>query len=111
MKIFWTDAVGMREHGHSVIYLGTSSEWHRNDSILVEQQTRRLRLKERTALANFYAIFSRLEMPSNIESSVTLSRNRYLAGLLDGVLDQRSAGESVRNGSAAREQTRNRRYR
>jgi hypothetical protein len=35
----------------------------------------------RTRIA--YAIFSRLEMPGNIERSVSLpARNRYLAGLL-----------------------------
>ncbi len=53
MKIFWTDAVGRREHGHSVIYLGGEQQngiemirfWSSN-------KPRRLRRKERAAKSN-----------------------------------------------------------
>jgi hypothetical protein len=84
MKIFWTDAVGRREHGHSVIYLGTEQKngvemirfWSSNKPLGYGEKS-----VPRTRIA--YAIFSRLEVPGNIERSVTLpARNRYLAGLL-----------------------------
>jgi hypothetical protein len=83
MKIFWTDAVGSREHGHSVIYLGRDQSdgvekinfWSSNKP---GGYGRKTVLRSRIA----YAIFSRLEAPSNIERAVTLSpRNSYLAGL------------------------------
>src|ERR1700693_2090965 len=84
MKIFWTDAVGTREHGHSVIYLGrapvngvdTVRFWSSNKPAgYGEKAVPRSRIS--------HAIFSRLETPSNIEGSVTLSRkNGYLSGLV-----------------------------
>ena len=84
MKIFWTDAVGRREHGHSVIYLGREQQngiemirfWSSNKpGGYGEKSVPRIRIA--------YAIFSRLEMPRNIERFVSLpARNRYLAGLL-----------------------------
>jgi hypothetical protein len=84
MKIFWTNAVGMREHGHSVIYLGAEQQngvemirfWSSNKPLGYGEKS-----VPRTRIA--YAIFSRLEIPGNIERSVSLpARNRYLAGLL-----------------------------
>ena len=84
MKIFWTDAVGRREHGHSVIYLGTEQKngvemirfWSSNKPLGYGEKS-----VPRTRIA--YAIFSRLEVPGNIERFVKLpARNRYLAGLL-----------------------------
>jgi len=84
MKIFWTDAVGTREHGHSVIYLGRASVngvetirfWSSNKpGGYGEKAVPRSRV--------FHAIFSRLEAPSNIEGAVSLQRrNEYLAGLI-----------------------------
>jgi hypothetical protein len=84
MKIFWTDAVGTREHGHSVIYLGrntvngveTVQFWSSNKpGGYGTKEVPRSRIS--------HAIFSRLETPSNIESSVSLPRrNDYLAGLI-----------------------------
>jgi hypothetical protein len=84
MKIFWTGAVGRREHGHSVIYLGAEQKngvemirfWSSNKPLgYGEKSVPRIRIA--------YAIFSRLEMPGNIERFVSLpARNRYLAGLL-----------------------------
>ncbi len=84
MKIFWTGAVGMREHGHSVIYLGREQQngiemirfWSSNKPLGYGEKS-----VPRTRIA--YAIFSRLEMPGNIVRFVSLPpRNRYLAGLL-----------------------------
>jgi hypothetical protein len=84
MKIFWTDAVGTREHGHSVIYLGrntvngveTVQFWSSNKpGGYGDKPVPRSRI--------LYAIFSRLEAPANIEGAVTLPRkNGYLAGLI-----------------------------
>jgi hypothetical protein len=83
MKIFWTDAVGGREHGHSVIYLGKDQSdgvekihfWSSNKPGGYGQKT-----VPRSRIA--YAIFSRLEAPSNIEGAVTLPlQNSYLASL------------------------------
>jgi hypothetical protein len=84
MKIFWTDAVGSREHGHSVIYLGTEQQngvemirfWSSNKPLGYGEK-----IVPRSRIA--YAIFSRLDTPGNIERFVSLpTRNHYLAGLL-----------------------------
>lgn len=84
MKIFWTDAVGTREHGHSVIYLGqgpvngveTVRFWSSNKpGGYGYKDVPRSRIS--------HAIFSRLETPSNITGSIRLERkNGYLAGLV-----------------------------
>ena len=84
MKIFWTNAVGAREHGHSVVYLGKDSVngvemirfWSSNKpNGYGRKEVPRSRIS--------HAIFSRLEAPSNIEASVILPhKNVYLAGLI-----------------------------
>lgn len=93
MKIFWTDAVGAREHGHSVIYLGRPSVngiemvrfWSSN-----KPGGYGVKDVPRTRIS--HAIFSRLEAPSNIEQSVMLPRkNVYLAGL---IMKESSIGEA-----------------
>ena len=84
MKIFWTNAVGRREHGHSVIYLGREQQngvemirfWSSNKPLGYGQKS-----VPRSRIA--FAIFSRLETPQNIERSASLpSRNGYLSSLL-----------------------------
>jgi hypothetical protein len=84
MKIFWSGAVGAREHGHSVIYLGRLQRnglemirfWSSNQPNGYGEK-----IVPRSRIAN--AIFSRLEVPSNSVRAVTLpERNRYLASLL-----------------------------
>jgi hypothetical protein len=84
MKIFWTDTVGMREHGHSVIYLDRKTVkgvemiqfWSSN-------KPGGYGVKEVPRSRILHAIFSRLENPSNIEDSVTLKqKNGYLASLI-----------------------------
>ncbi len=94
MKIFWTDAVGAREHGHSVIYLSKGPVngvemirfWSSNKpGGYGEKEVARSRISN--------VIFSRLEAPSNIESSVTLPhKNAYLASL---VARESSIGEAL----------------
>jgi hypothetical protein len=84
MKIFWTGAVGAREHGHSVIYLGRDTLngvemihfWSSNKpSGYGPKEVPRSRISN--------AIFSRLEVPSNIQKSLTLPhKNPYLASLI-----------------------------
>ena len=84
MKIFWTSAVGRREHGHSVIYLGRDQQngvemirfWSSNKPLGYGEKS-----VPRSRIA--FAIFSRLETPGNIARSASIpSRNGYLAGLL-----------------------------
>ncbi len=84
MKIFWTDAVGTREHGHSVIYLGkgpvngveTVRFWSSN-----KPGGYGYKAVPRSRIS--HAIFSRLETPSNITGSMGLERkNGYLASLV-----------------------------
>lgn len=90
MKIFWTDEIGKKEHGHSVIYLGSkkvgSSEyiqfWSSNMPTLAGDRSgygEKLVLKSKMARV----IFSRLERPANITQLRTVSgTDSFLAGLL-----------------------------
>jgi hypothetical protein len=93
MKIFWTDAVGTREHGHSVIYLGKEQVngvemvrfWSSNKpGGYGTKEVPRSRIS--------HAIFSRLETPSNITGSMGLNRkNGYLASLVTNESSMREA--------------------
>jgi hypothetical protein len=85
MKIFWNTNVGRREHGHSAIYLGTTTEngvewvtfWSSNQpNGFGEKRV----LKTKIA----YVIFSRLKYPERLQRNfATLPRkNSYLASLL-----------------------------
>ena len=85
LKIFWTDAIGAREHGHLVIYLGTEKKdgvptitfWSSNKSTngygkksIPQARIRRM-------------IFSRLTTPQNILNASLLPKtDLYLASLL-----------------------------
>jgi hypothetical protein len=84
MKIFWSKEVGQREHGHSVIFLGTSNRadgqyvrfWSSNmPGGYGEKEVPRAKIA--------YAIFSRLQTPANLSrihnAPVT---DAYLASLL-----------------------------
>ena len=84
MKIFWTDAVGKSEHGHSVVFLGLETKdsveyvrfWSSNKPGGYGEKS-----VPRTKVAR--AIFSRLENPANISRlSLLPARDPYLAGLL-----------------------------
>jgi hypothetical protein len=102
MKIFWTDAVGRREHGHSVIYMGRFQQdgiemvrfWSSNKPLGYGAKA-----VPRARIA--YAIFSRLEAPGNIQRAADLApRNSYLAGLLS---TDSSITEAVRQSAAEKE--------
>ena len=84
LKIFWTDAVGQNEHGHSVVFLGLETKdgveyvrfWSSNKPGGYGEKS-----VPRTKVAK--AIFSRLENPANISRlSLIPPRDPYLAGLL-----------------------------
>lgn len=84
MKIFWTDAVGKKESGHSVIFLGETKVdgvdsirfWSSNQPGGFGEKT-----IPRAKIAR--AIFSRLEHPEKISRWSTLpARDAYLASLL-----------------------------
>jgi hypothetical protein len=84
MKIFWTDAVGKKERGHSVVYLGTETIdgvdqvrfWSSN-----QPGGFGIKSVPREKIAR--AIFSRLEHPEKISSSLSLpNRDAYLASLI-----------------------------
>src|SRR5690606_13330642 len=84
LKIFWTDAVGKKEHGHSVIYLGhetiegveTIRYWSSNQPDgFGEKSVPRAKIAQ--------ALFSRLELPEELADWKKLpARDSYLAGLL-----------------------------
>jgi len=84
MKIFWTDAVGKKETGHSVVFLGLETVdgvesvryWSANRGMGFGAKT-----VPRTKIAR--AIFSRLEHPEKISEWTKLSpRDAYLGSLL-----------------------------
>ena len=84
LKIFWTDAVGKNESGHSVIFLGTETVggvdivrfWSANQPDGFGEKS-----VPRAKIAR--AIFSRLENPQNISKGKMLpERDAYLASLL-----------------------------
>jgi hypothetical protein len=83
LKIFWNTAVGRREHGHSVIYLGrTNVNGVERVRFWSSNQPGGYGAKEVPRPRIAYAIFSRLEVPANIEHSMSLPpRNSYLASL------------------------------
>jgi len=83
MKIFWTDAVGRKESGHSVIYLGSLRKdgidcvriWSSNEP---EGTGEKIIPREKIK----HAIFSRLESPSKIAGWRALpASDAYLASL------------------------------
>jgi hypothetical protein len=84
LKIFWTSNVGRSEHGHSVVYLGQENQggvamvrfWSSNKPVGFSDK-----VVPRSRIA--YAIFSRLEYPTNVQHALSLpTRNSYLAGLV-----------------------------
>ena len=85
MKIFWSQAVGRREHGHSVIFLGTEKVngvdsvrfWSSNLGVGYSEKTvPRVKIQA--------AIFSRLTVPQNVSRAPQLEPriDPYLARLL-----------------------------
>lgn len=95
LKIFWIDAVGKNERGHSVIYLGTEIKdgveyvrfWSSNKPDGYGEKS-----VARSKIAR--ALFSRLESPSNLVALERLTPvDSYLAGLLKNESSFREACE------------------
>ncbi len=84
LKIFWTDAVGKKERGHSVIYLGRETlDGAEHVRFWSSNQPDGFGEKSVPYSTITRAIFSRLENPSRVSAWKTLpSRDEYLAGLL-----------------------------
>jgi hypothetical protein len=84
LKIFWTDAVGKRENGHSVIFLGFQTEAG-VETVRFWSSNRPGGFGESSVPRNKIAraIFSRLEHPEKISGWGTLPKSdAYLASLL-----------------------------
>lgn len=84
MKIFWTNEIGVKERGHSVIYLGTETEagvdyvrfWSSNKPAGYGKK----RVARRSVA---FAIFSRLENPENLDRISRIpARDPFLASML-----------------------------
>lgn len=100
LKIFWTDAVGKHESGHSVIFLGTETVdgvpcvrfWSSNrPGGFGEKSVPRAQIVR--------ALFSRLEQPERISRWAKLpERDAYLAGLLrsESSFDEAKAQSGLR---------------
>lgn len=85
LKVWWTDAIGAREKGHSVIFLGTERDqqgglvvryWSSNlPKGYGEGRARMSRIK--------HMVFSRLENPERLQDVVQLPpKDAYLASML-----------------------------
>lgn len=85
LKIFWRDAVGARERGHLVVYLGRETRdgqefvrfWSSNKPDGYGEKS-----VPRSRIAR--ALFTRLDRPQAFAAAATLpARDAYLAGLLE----------------------------
>ncbi|MEO6848003.1 MAG: hypothetical protein ABI443_10290 [Chthoniobacterales bacterium] len=84
MKVFWNDNIGSREHGHSVVFLGTENRagveyvkyWSSNIPGGYGEKAVPLSRIHRV-------IFSRLEQPRNVSRVLTIPKSdAYLASML-----------------------------
>lgn len=81
MKIWWTQEIGSKEHGHFVIYLGTDKSnvkfWSSN-----QPDGYGIKTVDKTTIQR--VIFSRLDRIEHLENVVRLSdKNQFLADMLD----------------------------
>jgi len=88
MKIFWNYNVGIREHGHSAVFLGLTKDVNSGKALVrfwsSNQDTNGFGERQVPREKIFGVIFSRLEYPENVQRNLaTLPRlNTYLASLL-----------------------------
>ncbi len=85
LKLWWTDEIGSKEHGHSVIYLGLADGdkgeklvrfWSANQGLGYSEKALPMSKIGR-------ALFSRLENPSLLSAAPTLAKkDNYLADML-----------------------------
>ena len=100
MKIFWSNAVGRREHGHSVIFLGTETVngvesvrfWSSNLGYGYSEK-----VVPRTKIAA--AVFSRLTTPQNLGRApdFAAARRSVSRGLADEGLQPRGSPRAMRD--------------
>ena len=85
MKIFWSNAVGRKERGHSVIFLGTENV-NGVDSVRFWSSNVGVGYGEKTVPRSriVFPIFSRLTAPRNLSRAAGLTPQTvsYLGGLL-----------------------------
>jgi hypothetical protein len=85
LKIFWSEDIGSKESGHSVIFLGLGSPNEKGDQTIVIWSSNRpdgYGRKEVPISKIKHAVFSRLEDPRKIEGALTLpTKDAYLAAL------------------------------
>ncbi|MEP2776570.1 MAG: hypothetical protein ABJQ29_10480 [Luteolibacter sp.] len=80
MKIWWTDEIGGRERGHSVVYLGSSGDTIRYWSSNVPGGYGRGSAKKSEIRR---VLFSRLDNPGRLRNATRLSaKNHFLADML-----------------------------
>ncbi len=86
MKIWWTDEVGAKERGHSVIYLGERLHPQTQEPEIQYFSSNRPHGYTRSWVARSrikHAIFSRLTTPENLSQALSLPEfDAYLASLL-----------------------------
>ena len=97
LKIFWTDEIGAKEFGHSVIFLGTRTTpegqvmriWSSNSGVgYSEKDVPMTKIKR--------MLFSRLSDPSALESISQLpKKDAYLAGLMTNVSSEEEMSSMV----------------
>jgi hypothetical protein len=97
LKIFWTDEIGAKEFGHSVIFLGTHATpegqvmriWSSNSGVgYSEKDVPMTKIKR--------MLFSRLSDPSALKSIAQLPRkDAYLAGLMTNVSSEEEMSSMV----------------
>jgi hypothetical protein len=84
LKIFWTDAIGAREHGHLVIYLGKEKKGNVTYlSCWSSNQPDGYGVRSYPLSRIHHLIFSRLSRPESIEKLILHpEKDAYLASLL-----------------------------
>ena len=84
LKIFWTNEIGQRERGHSVVYLGTEvigGQDHLRFWSSNQPEGYGVKSVPRTKIARM--VFSRLETPKNVLKAPKLSgKDTFLASML-----------------------------
>lgn len=96
LKVFWTPAVGKKERGHSVVFLGREVGADGAEAVRFWSSNQGsgygVKVVPRAKIA--HAIFSRLERPESLGDAARLPAvDEYLAGLLSKESSAAEAGE------------------
>ncbi len=84
MKIFWSDEIGSREFGHSVIYLGRTRTPAGVETIQFWSSNKPGGYGERSVPSSKIkrVVFSRLEHPERLATAANLGKDAYLVAML-----------------------------